>query len=154
MVLPGAVDLTKIKVTREAPPAPKPDPKAEAADKAAKDKLAKEKLAKEKAAKEKAAQEKAKKANPSRIWVQVGTGRDKAALAFTWRKMNKDDAALFKGRKPYVADWNQTNRLLTGPFPNDAAAKDFLKKLKAAKYDSFAFTSVEGQEVEILPVSR
>lgn len=158
-VLPGAVDLTTIKVAREAPPAAKTDPKAEV-EKPAKDakkETPKEKAAreaKEKAIKEKAEKEKARKANPSRIWVQVGTGRDKTALSFDWRRMNKDDAALFKGRKAYVTAWGQTNRLLTGPFPNDAAAKDFLKKLKAAKYDSFGFTSAEGQEVEVLGASR
>lgn len=91
---------------------------------------------------------------PSRIWVQVGTGRNRDALAFDWRRYNREEADLFKGRKPYVAKWGQTNRLLAGPFPNDKEAQAFLKKVKAAKIDSFAFTSDEGEAVDPLPSAK
>lgn len=139
----GAVDITKINVVREAPPAPKVEKPVEAA-----------KSAQEKQAEKPKKPEPKKPQHPSRIWVQVATGRDKNALAFDWRRMNRQQAELFKGRTPYVTAWGQTNRLLTGPFPTDAAARDYLKKLKAAELDSFAFTSAEGQVVDALPVSR
>lgn len=163
----GAVDLRKIATT--AKPAAKtatadpktgkaaakdceaPDPKAKAA-KPAKGKTA---------AKAPATQckvvpdEKAKgPTNPSRIWVQVATGRDKKALAFDWRRMVKDDAALFKGRKAFTSTWGQANRLLTGPFDTAAQANAFVAQLKKAGVGgAFAWNSPAGQVVDALPGS-
>lgn len=117
----GAVDVTRIKVKRD----PKPEPKVEAPP--------------------------PKPKHPSRIWVQVGTGKDKEALAFDWRRYGKQQAKLFKGKSGYVAKWGKTNRLLAGPFPSDKAAQAFLADLKKADINSFAFTSKEGEQVDPLP---
>jgi Flp pilus assembly protein TadD len=119
-VASGAVDITKIKPRREEPPKPKEPPPPP------------------------------KPAYPSRVWVQVGTGRDTGALAFDWRRLNKDKAELFKSHKPYVARWGQTNRMVTGPFDSAKAAQDFVSKLKTAGVNSFIFTSDEGEAVEPL----
>lgn len=90
--------------------------------------------------------------NPSRIWVQVATGRDKKALAFDWRRLVKDDAALFKSRKAFTANWGQTNRLLTGPFETAAQANAFIARLKKAGVDgAFSWNSPAGQVVDALP---
>lgn len=94
-------------------------------------------------------------AHPSRIWVQVATGRNKQALGFDWRRMAKDDAAVFRARKPYVTAWGQTNRLLTGPFETEAAANAFLAQLRRADVDgAFLWTSPAGQIVDALPVAK
>jgi tetratricopeptide (TPR) repeat protein len=119
----GAVDVTRIKVKRE----PKPEAKAEAPPPPPKPR------------------------HPSRIWVQVGTGKDKEALAFDWRRYGKQEAKLFKGKSAYIAKWGKTNRLLTGPFANDKAAQAYLADLKKADVNSFAFTSKEGEQVDPLP---
>jgi len=93
--------------------------------------------------------------HPSRIWVQVATGRDKKALAFDWRKMAKQSASLFKGRKPYVTAWNQTNRLLTGPFETEAAASSFMNQLRKEDIaGAFLWTSPAGQVVDNLSVGK
>lgn len=95
----------------------------------------------------------AKKAasNPSRIWVQIGVGRDKAAIAFDWRKFNKEHAAAFKGRQAYVSDMGQTNRILVGPFETQKAAAAFLAQAKKADFNrGFVWTSAAGQVVEPL----
>lgn len=90
-------------------------------------------------------------AQPSRIWVQVATGRNKAALGFDWRRMTKDAAAAFRGRKPYVAAWGQTNRLLTGPFESEANANAFVAQLRRADIDgAFLWTSPAGMVVDSL----
>jgi tetratricopeptide (TPR) repeat protein len=90
-------------------------------------------------------------AQPSRIWVQVATGRDKRALAFDWRKMSRQNAAMFRGRKAYVTAWNQTNRLLTGPFETEAAASEFMNKLRKEDVaGAFLWTSPAGQVVDDL----
>ena len=108
-------------------------------------------------AKDKAKEAKAppKPSHPSRIWVQVATGRDKKALAFDWNRMIKADPAVFKARKGHVSAWGQTNRLLTGPFESEAAAKSFMAQLKKAGVDgAFLWTSPAGQAVDALPAGK
>ena len=92
-----------------------------------------------------------KPAHPSRIWVQVGTGRDTGALGFTWRGLVKDNPSLFKGQSPSISDWGRTNRLLAGPFATEAAAEAFLAKARKAELDAFVWTSPAGQVVDALP---
>ena len=92
-----------------------------------------------------------KPVHPSRIWVQVGTGRSTSALGFTWRGLVKDDPDLFRSKDALVSDWGRTNRLLTGPFATEAAASSFLAKLKKAGVDAFVWTSPTGQVVDDLP---
>jgi len=95
--------------------------------------------------------EPAKPAHPSRIWVQVGTGRDVKALGFTWRGLAKDNPELFRGKEPSVSDWGRTNRLLTGPFTTEAGAEAFLARLRKNEVDAFIWTSPAGQVVDDLP---
>ena len=93
----------------------------------------------------------AEPAQPSRIWVQVATGRSKQALGFDWRRMTKDAAAIFRAKKPYVAAWGQTNRLLTGPFESEAAANAFIAQLRRTEAEgAFVWTSPAGQVVDAL----
>jgi thioredoxin-like negative regulator of GroEL len=96
----------------------------------------------------KAAEEKARlAANPSRSWVQVGTGADRGALAFTLKSLRRkyDDVAPQDG---WVASWGRTNRLLVGPFASFARAKAVESKLKSAGADAFAWQSDAGEVVE------
>ena len=88
--------------------------------------------------------------HPSRIWVQLGVGRDKGALGFDWRKLGKAQAELFKGRKAWTTTWGQTNRLLAGPFETQAAAQAFLKEARKKDGDAFVWTSPAGQAVDAL----
>ena len=88
--------------------------------------------------------------HPSRIWVQLGVGRNKEALGFDWRKLGKAQAELFKGRKAWTTPWGQTNRLLVGPFETQAAASAFLKEARKKDGDAFVWTSPAGQAVDAL----
>ena len=92
--------------------------------------------------------EPAKPVNPSRIWVQVGTGRDKSALGYTWRGLVKDNPEVLRGKSPAITEWGRTNRLLTGPFETEAAANAFLTRLTKADVDAFLWTSPAGQVVD------
>ncbi|MEY4160899.1 MAG: hypothetical protein RLZZ136_1520 [Pseudomonadota bacterium] len=87
---------------------------------------------------------------PSRIWVEVGVGRNKAALGFTWRGLVKDNPELLRGKTASVTEWGRTNRLLTGPFASESAAEGFVTKLKRAGLDAFLWTSPAGQVVDPL----
>ena len=89
--------------------------------------------------------------HPSRIWVQLATGRDKSALAFDWRRIARQVEAAFKGRRPSTSVWGQANRLLAGPFESEAAANSFLAQLRRADVDgAFVWTSPAGQVVDAL----
>jgi len=89
--------------------------------------------------------------HPSRIWVQLGIGQNLAALKFDWRKLTRQQAALFKGRKAYFSDLGRTNRMLTGPFESKKAASDFLADLAKAGIDGpYLWVSPAGQVVDPL----
>lgn len=89
--------------------------------------------------------------HPSRIWVQVATGRDKAALGHDWRRMVREAAEVFRGKQGSISAWGQTNRLLTGPFPSEAAANAFIAQLRRADVNgAFVWTSPAGQVVDSL----
>ena len=154
----GAVDLRRLSRTSKPEPEPaaakpsdktKPGDKAKPGDKTKPGDKSKDK-AKEKD-KEKEKEKASKLAQPSRVWVQVATGRDKTALASDWRHLLKDDPAVFKGKKPFVSAWGQTNRLLTGPFGNQKEAAAFIAALKKVEVaGAFAWTSPAGQVVDPL----
>lgn len=168
----GAVDVRAVRsapgtrkepVAKEAVAKDKADPKAKVDPKAPVDLKAKTdpkakadpktKDAKAKDAKGKDA--KAKPSHPSRIWVQIAAGRNKPALAFDWRKFVKEDAAVFKGQKPSVTEWGQTNRLLTGPFTSTKEADAFLAKVKkTGRTGAFIWTSPAGQVVDPLATDK
>jgi Flp pilus assembly protein TadD len=89
--------------------------------------------------------------NPSRVWVQVGVGRQPARIAFDWRRMTREDPKLFAGRKAWTSDWGRTNRVLVGPFDDEDEAKAFVGKAKKAGHDdTFVWLSPAGQGVDPL----
>lgn len=88
---------------------------------------------------------------PSRIWVQVATGRAKSALAFDWRKLVKENPELLGKSKAATSAWGQSTRLLVGPFDSTAAANALVGKLKkAGEGGAFVWTSPAGQVVDPL----
>lgn len=116
----GAVDITRIKPKRDVVEAPKPPPPPPPPP---------------------------KPKVPSRMWVQVATGKDVKALAFDWRKFGKKSPALLGKRDAYTAKWGETRRLVTGPFDSAKAASTFVADLKKAGIDAFTFTSEAGEDV-------
>ncbi len=98
---------------------------------------------------------KAKKAppsHPSRIWVQVLTGANKDVMDNEWRRLVKEAPELLRSRKPYLSPWRSNFRLLTGPFESEAAAQEFVTKLKKSGVSSYQWTSPAGQAVDTLPL--
>ncbi|AEG49104.1 Sporulation domain-containing protein [Sphingobium chlorophenolicum L-1] len=152
-----AVDLTEIAQMQATRRAEREAAAAAAADKAKKAAAAKAKAEADAKAKQlaeekkKAAEEKARlAANPSRNWLQVGTGANKGALAFTMKGLRKKYDSL-EPQDAWVAGWGRTNRLLVGPFASFTRAKALEDKLKAAGADVFAWKSDSGEVVERLP---
>lgn len=122
-----AVDLTRITVRREAPPAPAVKPSEKPKPK-----------------------EPAKPVHPSRIWVQVATGKNVGALGFDWRRLSKAGGAPLAKLKPHTTRWGEANRLLAGPIDNRDKAQSVVKELKAKGLDSFLYVSPEGEEIQPL----
>lgn len=116
-----AVDLSQITVKREAPPAEKPKPK-----------------------------EPPKPVHPSRVWVQVATGKDVKALAFDWRRISKSGGDALSKLKPHTTRWGAANRLLAGPVDNREKAQALVRDLKAKGLDSFLYVSPEGEEIQTI----
>jgi Flp pilus assembly protein TadD len=123
--------------------------KAVAAEKARVDAKAKAKAEADAKAKAEAA-EKARLAKlPPRAWVQVGTGRDIGALAFTMKGLRKKYDSLAT-RDAFTASWGRTNRLVVGPFASFTKAKEYEDRLKKGGADAFAWQSDAGEEVDKL----
>jgi tetratricopeptide (TPR) repeat protein len=87
----------------------------------------------------------------SRIWVQVLTGGNREAMGREWQGLVRD-AAMLKGRKPYITPWRSNFRLLTGPFGSSAEAQGFVDKLRKDGVSGFEWTSPAGQAVDGLQV--
>lgn len=89
-------------------------------------------------------------AHPSRHWVQVATGKDVSALGFDWRRIARKADGLLDGKGPFVTPWGEANRLLSGPYPDAASAREMMNQLKGLDIDSFTFRSAEGEAIEPL----
>lgn len=130
---PGAVDISHITPARPKPEPVKPEPAKPEPVKAAPPKPA-------------------PPSHPSRIWVQLGVGQNKRALAADWSKLARKATTAFKGQKPFVSEMGQTNRMLAGPFDSAAQANKFVAALHEAGIDGpYIWTSPAGQVVDALP---
>jgi hypothetical protein len=156
----AAVDITRLP-PKPAPQTPRADPRGERPDgpadvsRTAAKEIEKPVAKDQRAVRDaKAAKEaKAKKAvpsHPSRIWVQVLTGANKAVMDNEWSRLVKEAPAVLRGRKPYLAPWRGNFRLLTGPFESEAVAQEFIGKLRKSGVSSYQWTSPAGQAVDSL----
>lgn len=136
--------------------ATKADPKAEDAKGAKVDPKAAKAGAKnaKTAAAEKAAEKSKKSRNPSRIWVQLSTGGNKEDLPKDWRRISTKAGPVLRGKKAYIAEWRNNFRLLTGPFPTDAAAQAFVNQLRREGVSAFSWSSEDGQAVDALATGK
>lgn len=137
----GAVDITALATARKQPRAPAPAPasapkavaKAEVKAPAAKPKPEVKKVT--------------KPAEPARAWVQLGVGRNTGAFTLDWKKLARQAGGALDGKGPWAVKYGATNRMLAGPFPTEAAARAFIKRLKDKDVEALPFTSDEGEKV-------
>lgn len=120
-----AVDITRIAVKRELPP----PPPAKVAEKTK-------------------PKEPPKPVHPSRIWVQVATGKNVKALAFDWRRISREGGAPLAKLKPHTTPWGEANRLLAGPVDSREKGQALVRELKAKGLDTFLYVSPEGEEIQ------
>lgn len=91
---------------------------------------------------------KAEPKHPSRIWVQVAGGSNKADLDKDWSRVKSQAGGALKGRTAYTTPLRATNRLVTGPFKTMDEAQAFVNKMRKAGIQAFAVTSKDGQAVD------
>lgn len=120
----GAVDLSRIAIRRE-PPSEKPKPKEPP-------------------------KEPPKPLHPSRVWVQVATGKDLKALGFDWKRISRAGGAALAPLKPHTVRWGAANRLLAGPLESRDKAEALVRTLKGKGLDSFLYVSPEGEQIQPL----
>ncbi|MET4131077.1 Flp pilus assembly protein TadD [Porphyrobacter sp. MBR-155] len=118
-----AVDLSRITVKREAPPPPPEKPKPK---------------------------EPVKPVHPSRVWVQVATGRNAKALGFDWRRISRGGGDTLAKLKPHTTPWGEAHRLLAGPVDTREKAQAMVRELKGKGIDSFLYVSPEGEEIQLV----
>lgn len=134
-----AVDISRLAVKREGAPAPSAAPSAAPAAKVADKKAEKPKP-----------KTPPKPVHPSRVWVQVATGRKIDALAFDWKRIAKEAGKPAAPYKPHTARWGQTNRLVIGPVASRDKAEALVRELKKKGLDVFLWLSDEGEAVQPL----
>ncbi len=88
--------------------------------------------------------------HPRRIWVQLATGRDVAALKFDWRRFARRAPDLLGDFDPHVTPWGQANRLLAGPIDSREDARALINALSEKGLETFSYTSPEGTEIQEL----
>ena len=102
------------------------------------------------AKKEAAKKEAAKPKEPSRIWVQIAGGADKAALPREFARMKDKAPKLLGAQSAWTTPLRFTNRLLVGPFKSEKEAQAFVNELNKLDFSAFSWTSPAGQEIEKL----
>jgi tetratricopeptide (TPR) repeat protein len=89
-------------------------------------------------------------ANPSRVWVQLATGPNRAGLVYQYGLFRRQATALLGGRAAFTTELNATNRLLVGPFASESAASAFVSQLARSNVQAYTWTSEAGQEIDAL----
>lgn len=91
--------------------------------------------------------EEAKAAEP-KVYVQVAGGANKDDMDKAWAGVKKKAPDLMKGRTPSTTPLKATNRLLVGPFKDEAEAQAFVNKMAGKGVSGFTFKSGKGQKVD------
>lgn len=87
---------------------------------------------------------------PSKIWLQLASGTDVAALPDQFRRIKRSTRDLLDGIDGYVAEDQGRVRLLIGPFRNSWDANIFAEDLATLRVDAFSWTNRPGQAVRKL----
>lgn len=85
-----------------------------------------------------------------RVWVQLASGTDEAALGAQFSRIVARKPELFTGIRPFVSQVDGKTKLLIGPFHNSDDSAIFIEDLADARIDGFTWTSPEGQPVRKL----
>ena len=86
-----------------------------------------------------------------KLWIQLASGPNAAALPEQFSRMRERNNKLFEGIRGYVFEEPGRARLLIGPFRNSDEANIFADDLAQVRIDAFTWTSQVGQTIRKLP---
>jgi len=87
----------------------------------------------------------------NKLWLQLASGDDAAALPREFDRMKRSNRDLFEGISGFVFEDGRRARLLIGPFRNSEEAGIFADDLASVHIDAFTWTSQAGQTIRKLP---
>jgi hypothetical protein len=86
-------------------------------------------------------------ASQPRIWLQIASGSDDAALSSRFRRLKSRNPDLFDGLRPYVAWTPAGARLLVGPFRGPDDAETLAEDFASAGIDASNFTNSQADRI-------
>ena len=89
-------------------------------------------------------------ASQPRTWVQLASSANRPALVNAWRAMQRDTGKLLDGLAVFVETTSRTNRLIVGPFGDEAAAQDLVAQLGQRKIKAVLNRTGTGANIEAL----
>jgi hypothetical protein len=89
----------------------------------------------------------AAQAGQAKIWLQLASGANAAALPAQFQRLKLRHEELFEGISGYVADGPDRARLLIGPFKSSRDAEIFAQDLATVRVDAFSWTNPPGQAI-------
>lgn len=85
-----------------------------------------------------------------RVWVQLASGANAAALPGQFKRIKSKHQALLEGMGGFVAEAPDRARLLIGPFKSVSDANIIVEDLESVRIDAFSWTSPPGQTIRKL----
>ena len=85
-----------------------------------------------------------------RVWVQLASGSNSAALPEQFRRIKRKHSDLLDGIGGYVAERPNRSRLLIGPFRSLKDANIIVEDLESVRVDAFSWTSPPGENIRKL----
>jgi hypothetical protein len=86
-------------------------------------------------------------AQQRRIWLQLASGQNSAALPTEFRRLKSRNHDLFDGISGYVAQSTDRARLVIGPFRGPSDAETFKQDLETVGIDAFNWTNSESDQI-------
>ena len=86
-----------------------------------------------------------------RVWVQLASGPNGAALPDQFARLKRRHKDVFEGISGYIAEGSDRSRLLIGPFRNTREANIFVEDLESVNVNAFSWTSSPGDPIRKLP---
>lgn len=87
-----------------------------------------------------------------RIWVQLGSSPDRAALGSEWQRIRSRATDLLGSQRPYLQRTARTSRLLIGPFDTSRQAEALARQLMARRVAAVVNRTPAGSDIEALEV--
>ncbi len=91
-------------------------------------------------------------ASSSKVWLQLASGSNVAAMPDQFRRIKRSTRDLLDGIEGHVAEEDNRVRLLIGPFKDKADANIFAQDLDALNVNAFSWINRPGQPVRKLPL--